>query len=150
MAWLNLSFAHESAVPATPAQALGPFLDSLEQSLTAAGIQIVHLKMFCNSATGWLKAAICANGEEPKVEGQLDASPTLRHELLLNLRAKGDPEEVRRIVAGQVLRLDGEVSDVRLDCFSPAPPKPERRVTKAPAVDRANPEAEFHSFGAPA
>jgi hypothetical protein len=134
LAWLNLSFVFEPASPIAPALVVGPFLDGLDQALTAAGIQVVHLKIFCNSAAGWLKAAICANGEEPKVEGQLDASPANRHELLLNLRAKGDPDEVRQIVAGQMLLLDGNASDVRLDCFSPAPPKPERRVARAPAV----------------
>jgi hypothetical protein len=131
LAWLNLSFIFEPPVPTTPAHAVGPFLDGLDQSLSAAGIQIVHLKVFCNSASGWLKAAICANGEEPKVDGQLDASPASRHELLVNLRAKGDPDLVRRIVTGQLRELDGNASDIRLDCFSPSPPKPERRVSRA-------------------
>jgi hypothetical protein len=149
LAWLNLSFAFEPHFPVSPALVVGPFFDGLEQALTAAGIQIVHLKMFCNSATGWLKAAICANGEEPKVEGQLEASPVHRHELLVNLRAKGAPEEVRRIVAGQLLRLDGNASDVRLDCFSPAPPKPERRVGR-PLVDNGvNPEIGSQSSSTP-
>ncbi len=131
LAWLNLSFAFEPSVPIAPAQIVGPFLDGLDQALTAARIPIVHMKLFCNSAVGWLKAAICANEEEPKVEGQLDASPAREHELLLNLRAKGDPEEVRRIVAEQLLKLDGKPSDVRMDCFSPSPPKPERRIANA-------------------
>jgi hypothetical protein len=85
-----------------------------------------------SSPAGWLKAAICANGEEPKVEGRLDASPAGRHELLVNLRAKGDPADVRKIVEKQLRQLDGNASEVRLDCFSPAPPKPERRVQRAP------------------
>jgi hypothetical protein len=131
LAWLNLGFIFEPAFPIAPAQAVGPFLDGVDSALTTAGIQIVHLKVFCNSAAGWIKAAICSNGEEPKVDGQLDASPAGRHELLVNLRAKGDPDLVRRIVAGQLRELDGSVSDIRLDCFSPAPPKPERRVTRA-------------------
>ena len=130
LAWLNLSFECEPKVPIAPAQVVGPLLDVLDQALTAAGLPIVHMKLVCNSATGWLKAAICANEEEPKVEGHLDASPAGRHEVLLNLRAKGDPIEVRRIVAEQLLKLDGNASSVRMDCFSPAPPKPERRVTK--------------------
>jgi hypothetical protein len=149
LAWLNLSFAFEPAFSVAPAQVAGPFLEGLEQALTATGIQIVHLKIFCNSATGWLKAAICANGEEPRVEGQLDASPAHRHEMLLNLRAKGDPEEVRRIVAAQLLRLDGNASDVRLDCFSPAPPKPERRVARASAVNGVKPETGSQSSSTP-
>ena len=130
LAWLNLSFVFEPATPLAPAQVVGPLLDDMDRSLTAEAISIVHLKVFLNSDSGWLKAAICANGEEPTVEGRLDASPAGRHELLVNLRAKGDPAEVREIVACQLRQLHGKALDVRLDCFSPAPPTPEHRVTR--------------------
>jgi Ni2+-binding GTPase involved in maturation of urease and hydrogenase len=130
LAWLNLSFVQEPATPLSPALVVGPFLDRLDEALTAAGISIVHLKLFDSSASGWLKAAVCANGEEPRVEGNLDASPANRHELLVNLRAKGEPTQVRKIVEEQMQQLEGRILDVRLDCFSPAPPKPERRVPR--------------------
>jgi CobW/HypB/UreG, nucleotide-binding domain len=142
LAWLNLSLTFEPAFPIAPAQVLGPFLDGVDHALTTAGIPIVHLKAFCNSETGWLKAAICANGEEPKIDGQMDASPANRHELLVNLRAKGGPDLVRQIVVSQLRELDGNASDIRLDCFSPAPPKPERRVTKPTVLPGVVPEAD--------
>jgi hypothetical protein len=144
LAWLNLSFIFNPVFPISPAQAAGPFLDGVDEALTTAGVQIVHLKIFCNSASGWLKAAICSNGTEPKIDGQLDASPARRHELLVNLRAKGDPELVRRIVSAQLRELDGRASDIRLDCFSPAPPKPERRVARGPALPGVLTEAKSH------
>lgn len=61
------------------------------------------------------------------MEGNLDASPANRHELLLNLRAKGDPGHVRKIVEDQLRQLEGKKLEMHLDCFSPAPPRPERR-----------------------
>ncbi len=128
LAWLNLSLTMESAFPMTPAMIVGPFLDSLDQAMTAAGISIVHLKLIDRSPSGWVKAAICVNGEEPTVEGDLVASPASRHELLLNLRALGSSSQVRQIVERESSRLDGKVLDMRLNCFSPAAPKPERRV----------------------
>ena len=131
LAWLNLNFNLELAFPLSPALVVGPFLDRLDEALTRAAISIVHLKVFDSSATGWLKAALCANGEEPTVEGNLDASAASRHELLVNLRAKGDPAQVREIVEAQLRQLEAEALDVRLDCFSPAAPKPERRVPRA-------------------
>jgi hypothetical protein len=131
LAWLNLSFNLELASPLSPALVVGPFMDQLDEALTGAEISIVHLKVFDSSATGWLKAALCSNGEEPRVEGNLDASPASRHELLVNLRAKGDPARVQEIVEAQLRQLEGEAFDVRLDCFSPAAPKPERRVPRA-------------------
>lgn len=130
LAWLNLSFNLEPISPLFPALVVGPFLDRLDEALTQAAISIVHLKVFDSSATGWLKAALCANGEEPKVEGNLDASASSKHELLVNLRAKGDPAHVREIVEVELRQLGGGILNVRLDCFSPAAPMPERRMPK--------------------
>ena len=131
LAWLNLSFTLEPVVAISPALTIGPFLDGLTVALTAAGIPVVHLKIFGSSASGWLKAAVCGNGQEPTVEGNLDASPAGRHELLVNLRAKGESGLVRRVVEEQLRQLKGRLTEVRLDCFSPAAPRPERRVTRA-------------------
>ncbi len=133
LAWLNLSFALESAPAVSSAMIVGPLMDRLDLALAAEGIEIVHLKIFASSASGWLKAAICAPGQEPQVEGNLDASPAGRHEVLVNLRAKGDPALVQSIVAAHLNDLEGTVLDVRLDCFSPAPPTPERRIPAAHA-----------------
>lgn len=131
LAWLNLSLTLDLESSLSPALVVGPFLDRLDEALTLAAIPIVHLKVFDSSATGWLKAAICANGQEPRVEGNLDASAVGRHELLVNVRAKGDPAQVQEIVEAQMRQLEGEALDVRLSCFSPAAPKPERRVPRA-------------------
>jgi len=131
LAWLNLSFTLVPIVPVSPALTIGPFLDRLDEALSKAGIPVVHLKMFDGSESGWVKAAVCGNGEEPRVEGNLDASPAARHEFLVNLRAKGKPGLVRRVVEEQLQQLEGKLTEVRLDCFSPAAPKPERRVPRA-------------------
>jgi CobW/HypB/UreG, nucleotide-binding domain len=128
LAWLNLSFTFAPTRALSPALVVGPLLDGVDEALSDAGVTIVHLKMIDRSSTGWLKAAICANGAEPSVEGALDASPAARHELLLNLRAVGAPEIVREAVEAQLARLEGELTELRLDCFSPAAPKPERRI----------------------
>jgi len=130
LAWLNLSVTLEFAEPLSPALMVGPFLDGLDAALTEARIPIVHLKIFDRSQAGWLKAAVCANGEEPRVEGDLDASPAGRHELLVNLRAKGDAAGVRAIVEERLRPLRGSVVAMRLECFSPAAPRPERRVPR--------------------
>jgi hypothetical protein len=38
---------------------------------------------------------------------------------------------VQEIVEKQLRQFEGEPLNVRLDCFSPAAPKPERRVPRA-------------------
>jgi hypothetical protein len=128
LVWLNLQVTIEPSVPRSPALILGPLLDHLDREFTASHVTIVHLKAIIDSSTGFLKAAMCANGQEPAVEGALDASPASRHELLLNLRAVGSAQQVLEIVERELDRIDGKLTGLRVDCFHPAAPCPERRV----------------------
>lgn len=130
LAWLNLRAEFEPADRLSPAMLLGPLLDDLDAALTAEQIPIAHMKGIVDSDTGWVKAAICANGQEPMVEGNLDASPAARLDLLLNLRAVGKPDEVRAIVERELLRRGSGLTQSQVDCFRPAAPVPERRILK--------------------
>ena len=130
LSWLNLDAEIRPAVPVSSAALLGPLFDGLDARLSAGGIGIVHLKAVMRAETGFVKAAICANAQEPVVEGDLDASPATNHSLLLNLRALGAATEVRAIVEECLGRIDGEFDNVRISCFHPAAPKPERRIPK--------------------
>ena len=128
LTWLNLRATFEPKTPISSAMALGPFLDSLDRNLTLAGISIVHLKIVVSSLSGFVKAAIGKNGQEPRVEGTLDASPAEKHDILLNLRAIGEPQNTRGIIEQELARLEGQVVLLELSCFSPAAPKPEKRI----------------------
>jgi hypothetical protein len=134
LAWLNFRAVFEPRRPVSPAMLLGPWLDDIDRSLTEAGAQIVHLKAMAEAPTGYMKAAMCANGQEPAVEGALDASPSMRHEITLNLRALGEPKTMIAIVEQALQRLDGKFSERTLRCFRPAAPRPERRVLRADLV----------------
>jgi Ni2+-binding GTPase involved in maturation of urease and hydrogenase len=129
LAWLNLRAVFEPETWLSPAMLVGPLLDGIDAALTAARIPIAHLKAVVTAPTGWIKAAICANGEEPTVEGNLDASPAGRLELLLNLRAVGKPHQVRAVVEHEIRKLNG-LTQCNMDCFSPAAPVPEQRILK--------------------
>jgi len=128
LAWLNAEIDIECDPPCSPAMLLGPFLDELDRALSHAGISIMHMKALDQTAAGYLKAALCANGGESAVEGALDASPAYSHHVLLNLRAAADPALVRVIVEHALADLPGRISSLGLRCFSPAPPKPEQRI----------------------
>jgi hypothetical protein len=130
LAWLNAEAHLACHPPLSPAMLIGPLLDRLDRELTQAGIPIMHLKELDRTPTGSLKAALCTNGEEPFVEGALDASPATNHHLLLNLRAAAPPEPVLAIVARALESLPGRISALRLQCLGPAAPKPELRITK--------------------
>lgn len=128
LAWLNCSATVNVSPALSPALLLGPLLDDLQAALIAAGLRIVHVKIGDDSPSGYLKASITSNSAEPSVSGMLDASPAATHELLLNVRAEGEPATLRRVVEEQLAKLPGSVEIENMQCFSPAPPKPEYRV----------------------
>lgn len=134
LVWLNLQVTIELNVPKSPAVILGPLLDHLDREFTASNVKIVHLKAIIDCPTGFLKAAMCASGQEPAVEGALDASPASRHHLLLNLRAVGSAQQVRDIMERQLDRILGNLTGLHIDCFHPAAPKPERRAARIEAI----------------
>lgn len=128
LAWLNCSVTVTLEAPITPALFIGPLLDDMASAFTAAGLRVVHLKLGCDSPSGYLKASITGEGAEPVVHGMLDASPAELHNLLINVRAEGDPATLRRIVEEELARLPGRIEIRHMQCFSPAPPQPEHRI----------------------
>lgn len=128
LAWLNLQVRIRPKMPVPPSLVLGPLLDRVDASLTAAGISIVHLKAIVQAQTGFLKAAIYGNGQQPSVEGNLDASPAPVHELLVNLRALGSAGQVNEIMERDIRLMGWELANLEIACFHPAAPRPERRV----------------------
>jgi hypothetical protein len=132
LAWLNAEATLRCEPPIAPAMVLGPLFERLDADLTTAGICIVHLKAILRAETGFVKAAICANGQQPHVEGNLDASPASRHDLLINLRAAGPAPTVRAVIERDLAAMpEAEIMNSRVACFHPAPPRPERRVSAA-------------------
>jgi hypothetical protein len=126
LGWLNARATVQPRPAVAPAMIVGPLVDELDRSLSAAGIRIVHLKAMAQCESGYVKAALTANGREPAVEGALDASPAAEHEILLNLRALGAPERLREIVEGALASIAAE--GLVVQAFRPSPPVPYHRI----------------------
>ncbi len=122
LAWLNLRVTAHASPPISAPMLIGPLLDRLEPQ-----IRIVHLKLFMQSEAGHLKAALTANGQDPIVEGALDASPSARHEILLNVRALADPDTLRATVEREFTALPAQLDWQHVECFRPSPPVPFHR-----------------------
>ena len=126
----TITFAEEL----TPSLVVGPLLENLDAVLTAHRIRIAHLKAMDECSSGYVKASIVRNGEEPFVQGTLDASPAAAHEMLLNLRAIAEPDVLRRLVEDELAKLAGSVTITNMQCFSPAAPEPEYRLSSVVAL----------------
>jgi hypothetical protein len=128
LAWLNLRAELRLRMAHSPAMLLGPFLDSLVEALRDADMRAAHLKAIISGPTGFVKAAIAMLGQEPELEGNLDASPANEFELLLNLRAVGEPAKLRTLVLERLGFFKEEATLRDISCFRPNAPVPERRI----------------------
>ena len=122
LAWLNLHADVRLDGFSSPAALAGALLDEMDRMLTESGVPIAHLKVFDCASSGYVKAGICANGEEPLPEGDLAASPQRRHELVVNLRAIGDPDRIQGIVRRAFETVEGEVTVRHVRSFRPPAP----------------------------
>ncbi|MEO8367763.1 MAG: GTP-binding protein [Candidatus Solibacter sp.] len=120
LSWLNARVIAKPRPALSPAMLVGPLLDRLSAAIPG----IVHLKLFTQCDTGYLKAALTASHSDPSVEGTLDASPSANHEILINVRALTDPAELRAIVEREFAALPARITWQQLQCFRPAAPVP--------------------------
>jgi hypothetical protein len=132
LAWLNASVLLRTKKPQSPAELLGPLVDDLDARLTSQGVRIAHLKTWIESSHSWLRVSVTQNGQEPSVEGDRLASAARDYRLIVNLRALGDPDELRGCVEQALAALPATAAIERIDCFRPLPPQPERRMTGRP------------------
>ena len=127
LGWLNLHGTAELRQPLSAPSFAGPLLDQLQDLLAAANIFVAHLKIFDETASGFIKASVCGDNREPIPEGDLLAEPATRHEFAINLRALAEPRLLEQIVRDVLLEINGSVTVGHLGACRPAPPKPEHR-----------------------
>jgi hypothetical protein len=127
LGWLNASFELHLQNWAPPIALVGPFMDEIDRKLSEYEARIVHLKIIDETPFGFFKAAICRNGAEPEIEGDLLSPPSSRHNMILNLRAQADPRVLRNVVEGTLAAMPPLVTISALSAFRPAPPKPLHR-----------------------
>lgn len=130
LGWLNWQVRVELDVAASPVQVVGPVVDRLDEGLTAAGAPIVHVKVLDQTPSGHVRVSLCANGVAPVADGRLDAAPARLHHILINARARTDPETLARVVAASLAPLAPGIVSSRGDAFAPSAPRPERRLPR--------------------
>ncbi|PYT31737.1 MAG: cobalamin synthesis protein P47K [Acidobacteria bacterium] len=127
LGWLNWQGELRLRSALTPAAVIGPLMARIDQLLSARQISIAHLKVLARSANGSLKASLCRNGGQPWVDGALDAPPSPRYALTINLRAAGAPEELSSALDLALRDLPGRARTAHWESFRPSPPVPEHR-----------------------
>jgi G3E family GTPase len=133
LGWLNAA-AEVSATASFDGNALlRDLARGLHRRLAARGIPVAHLKLTLAPSTGPDLAAVSLtrDDEEPQATHALDA-PLDRGRLVVNLRAEGDPEQLRESAEAEAaahapvgIRLTG------VNAFRPGRPSPTHRATGA-------------------
>jgi hypothetical protein len=124
LAWLNARVTAKATPAISPAMLIGPLLDRL----AAAVPNIVHLKLFEQCESGYLKAALTASHADPAVEGTLESSPARDHEILINVRALTDPAALQDIIEREFAALPARLRWLHIQSFRPSAPVPYYRT----------------------
>jgi hypothetical protein len=130
LGWLNWRAYIDLTRPLSPSELVGPFVDALQEAVRSQQGQLMHLKLSDDTNSSYLKVSITSTTTEPYAEGDLTASPELKHDIRLNLRALMNAEVLREIFVEKLNTLPGRQEEASLECFSPSRPEPQQRFSE--------------------
>jgi G3E family GTPase len=136
LGWLNASLRLEAPEPVDGNAWLRALAARLQQALGAADVEVAHLKVVLTPSEEGPDLAVLnlVRGDAAPEMSHTLAEPVEAGELLLNLRAEGDPELLESVVR-QALAAQGQpavrVEVEHLERFRPARPVPVHRMAEA-------------------
>jgi Ni2+-binding GTPase involved in maturation of urease and hydrogenase len=133
LGWLNATYQVTSGTPFDGNGFLLTLADALQTRLAAADIEIAHCKMTLSPDAGTDLAVVNLVRTDGRTEFQHRLAEDLSDgELILNLRAEGDPETLKTMTVsaleetGRGLRVEAAVE--HLEHFRPGRPEPTHRM----------------------
>jgi G3E family GTPase len=134
LGWFNGTFSVESGAPADGNRLLVDLAHAIRSRLHAGDIEIAHCKMTLTPDDGVGDLAVLnlvGTDRDPEMSHRLDEA-LVGGELIVNLRAEGDPAALHEAVStslAQVAREAGaRVAPVHTEHFRPAKPSPTYRM----------------------
>lgn len=133
LGWLNATARVKASTPFDGNRFLEQLAEALQARLTRAGIEIAHLKMTLSPDTGHDLAVRNVVRSDGPSESTFRLQDDLTDgELIVNLRAEGDPEELKALAMTDLLdwtrRTALEVDIVHIEHFRPGRPQPTHRM----------------------
>ncbi len=136
LGWLNTTIKITSNRPFEAHELLLDLCSDLRDRLTAKGIEIAHLKMTLDpeDPSGNLAVvSLVTSDSEPDLRESL-MDEVEQGDLVLNLRAEADPDELRKSTEESMAALSGKNQGLiakidHLEFFRPGKPEPTHRVT---------------------
>jgi G3E family GTPase len=137
LGWLNATLRVDAATPFDGNAFLRGLAGRIQSRLNAAAIEIAHLKAVLSPEEdgGDLAVLNLARGDGAPEMSHVLGEPLSAGELVLNLRAEGDPEHLQEAVEGALAaREDGPAvrwQVAHLERFRPSRPEPVHRMAEA-------------------
>lgn len=132
LGWLNASVSLTALQPTNWDLFAGKLLDRVHSELAIRSAEIGHLKILLSNPDGQLTANVTRIGERPEIQNSIGVA-TGPASLILNARAHLDPDVLRSIVEQSIETIAENgvaISEISLNSFKPAYPKPTYRIDK--------------------
>lgn len=132
LGWLNARVRVCGQQPFEPTRWVSTFFNELNGHLRAAQAEVGHVKVYLKSPTGFIKASMVTTEGLPSYEQDSMAGTANEGQAIINARVNMLPAQLEQIVrraidtANAGSSVNGFV--VRLQSFSPPPPKPQYRL----------------------
>jgi len=138
LGWLNATVRIDAEEPFEAAQLLKSLAESVQAKLGSSGAEIAHFKMTFSPDDGFAETAVInlvRSDFVPELSQDLD-SPAQNGQLILNLRAEADPDQLAAAVKKSVVSLPETFKSLvakleHLEHFKPGKPTPTHRVAEA-------------------
>ena len=132
LGWLNLSarWIHQEGATL---QAIGePLLKQLQDECKGASLHAAHVKIMLKSDMSKARGGFTSNAGPCVWDDAGTDAVSRTGDLFVNARAEGSPERlstaVQAAIYGAARSLGVNLTNVRIDCFSPKPPRPTHRL----------------------
>jgi len=134
LGWLNATVQLSSTTTFEAQPVLQQLATGMQETLNAKAAEIAHLKMTLSPDAGLggevAVINLVRNDHVPELSQDLDA-PIDSAQLIINLRAEGDPETLKATVETALANAPAEITATleHLEHFRPGKPEPTHRVT---------------------
>ena len=132
MGWFNATLGlHSTGKPLDGNAVLLKLAAAIQRDLEADGVELAHFKMSLSHRDGALAVVNVVRNGEPAALSRRSSEKVMVGELLVNLRAEAEPEQLNRWVTAQVDRPHPAWRAVwkKREFFKPGQPQPTYRVT---------------------
>jgi len=131
LGWLNNFATIETPEKIDVSSFIENIIENIRGKLKLSGNEIAHLKVYAVTSTDFSKAGITSIDDEISFNRKMQFD-SQKFNIIINARVEINPQDLEIIATSSlnsaVQAFNAEISNIRVDCFSPSYPKPMYRM----------------------